>query len=74
MEILCHACFILQSKIKDFYIYMVEFEQVKIDKTENVRNCATLCELLDFPVSKKLEAKIRRDIKYYAAKLNNLNM
>lgn len=53
---------------------MVEFEQVKIDKTENVRNCATLCELLDFPVSKKLEAKIRRDIKYYAAKLNNLNM
>ena len=57
-----------------FVPYMVEFGQVKIDKTENVRNCATLCELLDFPVSKNLEAKIRRDIKYYAAKSNNRNM
>jgi len=29
---------------------------------------------LDFPVSKKLEAKIQRDIKYYAAKWKNRNM
>lgn len=58
----------------DFVPYMVEGGKVIIDKTENVRNCATLCELLDFPVSKKLEAKIRRDIKYYVAKSKNSNM
>jgi hypothetical protein len=52
---------------------MVERGKVIIDKTENVRNCATLCELLDFPVSKKLEAKIRRDIKYYLGKWKNRN-
>lgn len=57
----------------DFVPYMVEGGQVTIDKTENVRNCATLCELLDFPVSKNLRAKIRRDIKYYAAKWKNRN-
>lgn len=57
-----------------FVPYMVEFEQVKIDKTENVRNCATLCELLDFPVSENLRTKISRDIKYYAAKWKNQNM
>ena len=55
-------------------MYMVENGQVIIDKTENVRNCATLCELLDFPVSKNLRAKIRRDIKYYVAKSKNSNM
>jgi AMMECR1 domain-containing protein len=58
----------------NFVPYMVEGGRVVTDKTENVRNCATLCELLDFPVSKKLEAKIRRDIKYYAAKWKNRNM
>ena len=58
----------------DFVPYMVEGGHVMIDKTENVRNCATLCELLDFPVSKNLEIKIRRDIKYYTAKSNNRNM
>jgi len=58
----------------DFVPYMVEFGQVMTDKTENVRNCATLCELLDFPVSKNLGGKIRRDIKYYAAKSKNRNM
>ena len=57
----------------DFVPYMVEGGQIMIDKTENVRNCATLCELLDFPVSKKLEAKIRRDIKYYLGKWKNRN-
>ena len=57
----------------NFVPYMVERGQVMIDKTENVRNCATLCELLEFKVSKKLEAKIRRDIKYYAAKWKNRN-
>jgi AMMECR1 domain-containing protein len=58
----------------DFVPYMVESGKIITDKTENVRNCATLCELLDFPVSKKLEAKIRRDIKYYVAKWKNQNM
>jgi hypothetical protein len=58
----------------DFVPYMVEGGQVMIDKTENVRNCATLCELLDFPVSKNLRVKIRRDIKYYIAKSKNSNM
>ena len=58
----------------DFVPYMVENGQILIDKTENVRNCATLSELLDFPVSKKLEAKISRDIKYYVAKWKNRNM
>ena len=53
---------------------MVERGKVIIDKTENVRNCATLCELLDFPVSKNLRVKIRRDIKYYIAKSKNSNM
>jgi hypothetical protein len=54
-------------------MYMVEGGKVIIDKTENVRNCATLCELLDFPVSKNLRVKIRRDIKFYAAKWKNRN-
>ena len=58
----------------NFVPYMVEGGQILIDKTENVRNCATLCELLDFPVSKNLRVKIRRDIKYYAAKWKNRNM
>jgi AMMECR1 domain-containing protein len=58
----------------DFVPYMVEDGKVLIDKRENVRNCATLCELIDFPVSKKLEEKIRRDIKYYVAKWKNRNM
>lgn len=53
---------------------MVENGRVVTDKTENVRNCATLCELLEFPVSKELEAKIRRDIKYYLGKWKNKNM
>jgi hypothetical protein len=53
---------------------MVEGGKIITDKTENVRNCATLCELLDFPVSKNLRAKIRRDIKYYVAKSKNSNM
>jgi AMMECR1 domain-containing protein len=57
----------------NFVPYMVENGRVVTDKMENVRNCATLCELLDFPVSKKLEAKIRRDINYYAAKWKNRN-
>jgi AMMECR1 domain-containing protein len=58
----------------DFVPYMVEFGKVMTDKTENVRNCATLCELLDFPVSENLRAKILRDIKYYTSKSNNRNM
>jgi AMMECR1 domain-containing protein len=58
----------------DFVPYMVEFDQITTDKKENVRNCATLYELLNFPVSKNLEAKIRRDIKYYVAKWKNMNM
>ena len=57
----------------NFVPYMVENGRVVTDKMENVRNCATLCELLDFPVSKNLRAKIRRDIKYYAAKWKNRN-
>jgi len=55
----------------DFVPYMVEGGQIITDKTENIRNCATLCELLDFPVSENLETKIRRDIKYYVAKSKN---
>jgi len=58
----------------DFVPYMVEGGKVMIDKTENVRNCATLCELLDFLVSENLRAKISRDIKYYAGKWKNRNM
>jgi len=58
----------------DFVPYMVENGKVITDKTENVRNCATLCELLELPVSKNLEAKIRRDIKYYLGKWKNNNM
>jgi AMMECR1 domain-containing protein len=58
----------------NFVPYMVENGRVVTDKMENVRNCATLCELLDFPVSKNLRAKIRRDIKYYIAKSKNSNM
>lgn len=58
----------------NFVPYMVENGRVVTDKTENVRNCATLCELLEFPVSKNLEFKIHRDIKYYAAKWKNRNM
>ena len=58
----------------NFVPYMVEGGKVIIDKTENVRNCATLCELLEFSVSKELEAKIRRDIKYYLGKWKNKNM
>jgi AMMECR1 domain-containing protein len=64
----------MEINYQDFVPYMVEFGQVMIDKTENVRNCATLCELLDLQVSEKLRAKIRRDIKYYAAKSKNRNM
>ncbi len=66
--------FFMEVNYGNFVPYMVEGGQVKIDKTEFVRNCATLCELLDFPVSKKLEAKIRRDIEYYATKWKNRNM
>ena len=58
----------------DFVPYMVEFGQVMTDKKENVRNCATLCELIDLPISKNLGGKIRRNIKYYAAKSKNRNM
>ena len=58
----------------NFVPYMVENGRVVTDKMENVRNCATLCELLEFPVSKKLEAKIHRDIKYYLGKWKNRNM
>jgi len=64
----------MEINYDDFVPYMVEGGKVMIDKTENVRNCATLCELLDFPVSENLRAKIRRDIKYYAAKSKNRNM
>jgi AMMECR1 domain-containing protein len=64
----------MEINYEDFVPFMVEFGKVSIDKTENVRNCATLCELLDFPVSKNLEVKIRRDIKYYANKSKNHNM
>jgi len=64
----------MEINYRDFVPYMVEGGQVKIDKKENVRNCATLCELLELPISKNLEAKIRRDIKYYVAKSNNRNM
>jgi hypothetical protein len=64
----------MEINYQDFVPYMVEFGQVTTDKKENVRNCATLCELLDFPITKNLEAKIRRDIKYYAAKSKNRNM
>jgi len=64
----------MEINYEDFVPFMVEFGKVSINKKENVRNCATLCELLDFPVSKKLEVKIRRDIKYYANKSKNSNM
>jgi AMMECR1 domain-containing protein len=64
----------MEANYGDFVPYMVEGGKVMIDKTENVRNCATLCELLDFPVSENLRAKISRDIKYYAAKWKNRNM
>ena len=64
----------MEINYQDFVPYMVEFGQVMTDKTENVRNCATLCELLDFPVTKNLGAKIRRDIKYYEGKSKNRNM
>jgi len=64
----------MEVNYENFVPYMVENGKVRIDKTENVRNCAALCELLDFPVSKNLEVKIRRDIKYYANKSKNYNM
>ena len=64
----------MEINYEDFVPFMVEFGKVSIDKKENVRNCATLCELLDFPISKNLEVKIRRDIKYYANKSKNRNM
>jgi AMMECR1 domain-containing protein len=64
----------MELNYNDFVPYIVESGQIITDKTENVRNCATLCELLDFQISKNLEAKIRRDIKYYVAKYNNQNM
>ena len=56
----------------DFVPYMVESGQVMTDKTENVRNCATLCELLDFPVSKKLEAK-SSELQYIPTTTKELN-
>ena len=64
----------MELNYESFVPYMVEFGKVMTDKTENVRNCATLCELLDFPVSENLRTKILRDIKYYTAKSNNRNM
>lgn len=64
----------MEVNYENFVPYMVENGKIITDKTENVRNCATLCELLEFPVSKNLEAKIRRDIKYYAGKWKNHNM
>ena len=64
----------MEINYEDFVPFMVEFGKISIDKTENVRNCATLCELLDLPISKNLEVKIRRDIKYYANKSKNHNM
>jgi AMMECR1 domain-containing protein len=64
----------MEVNYENFVPYIVENGQVRIDKTENVRNCAALCELLDFPISKNLEVKIRRDIKYYANKSKNHNM
>jgi len=64
----------MELNYESFVPYMVESGQIMTDKMENVRNCATLSELLDFQVSKKLEEKIRRDIKYYVAKCNNQNM
>jgi hypothetical protein len=64
----------MEANYGNFVPYMVEFGKVMTDKKENVRNCATLCELLEFPVSKNLEVKISHDIKYYAAKWKNRNM
>jgi AMMECR1 domain-containing protein len=64
----------MEINYEDFVPFMVEFGKVSIDKKENVRNCATLCELLDFPVSENLRTKISRDIKYYANKSKNRNM
>lgn len=64
----------MEINYQNFVPYMVEFGRIMTDKTENVRNCATLCELLDFPVTKNLGAKIRRDIKYYEGKSKNRNM
>ncbi len=64
----------MEINYQDFVPYMVEFGRVMTDKTENVRNCATLCELLDLQVTKNLGAKIRRDIKYYEGKSKNRNM
>lgn len=64
----------MEVNYRDFVPYMVEGGKVMIDKTENVRNCATLCELLEFSVSKNLEVKIHRDIKHYLGKWKNQNM
>jgi len=64
----------MEVNYDNFVPYMVKDGQIITDKAENVRNCATLCELLDFPVSENLRAKIRRNIKYYAAKWKNQNM
>ena len=75
LEWIAHEYIIfMELNYESFVPYMVESGQIITNKTENVRNCATLSELLDFQVSKKLEAKIRRDIKYYVAKCNNQNM
>jgi hypothetical protein len=64
----------MEVNYENFVPYMVENGKIITDKKENVRNCATLCELLEFPVSKNLRAKIRRDIKYYAGKWKNHNI
>jgi hypothetical protein len=75
LEWIAHEYIIfMELNYESFVPYMVESGQIITNKTENVRNCATLSELLDFQVSKKLEEKIRRDIKYYVAKCNNQNM
>ena len=64
----------MEINYETFVPYSFEKGQIIVDKSENVRNCATLYDLLNISISNKLLGKIKRDTKYYLSRWKNKNM
>jgi len=61
---------------EDFVPYSYNNNKITIVKNQNVRNCATLKDMLDWDefVNKKLLEKIKTTVRYYVPKWRNKNM
>lgn len=64
----------MENNYGEFVPYSVVNDKIIVDKSQNVRNCATFYDVLQFPISKNLSGKIKKNLEYYLKNWKNKNM